>query len=56
MKGNTHKRLTHEDKFARRYYCPHARLNQVRGDKKYNKRKLRRISTVETNELIEEDV
>lgn len=43
MKTNEHKKLTFEDKFARNWYCQHARLNQLRADKKYNKKKLRRI-------------
>ena len=42
VKGNIHKKITNEDKFARKYYCEHARLNSVRFDKKFNKRKLRR--------------
>lgn len=29
------------DKFARKYYCQHARLNQLRSDKKQAKRKIR---------------
>lgn len=43
MKNNIHKKLTFEDKFARKYYCTHARLNSIRNDKRYNKRKFRRI-------------
>ena len=31
-----------EDKFARHFYCDHARLNQLREDKKRSKRKTRR--------------
>jgi len=42
LKSNIHKKITSEDKFARKYYCDHARLNSIRFDKKYNKRKLRR--------------
>ena len=37
-------KLTFEDKFARKYYCQHARLNSIRGDKKYNNKKMRRIN------------
>lgn len=33
MKNNIHKKIYSEDKFARRYYCNHARLNQIRFDK-----------------------
>ena len=42
MKGNAHKKDYCEDKFARAYYCEHARLNQLREDKKRGKRKTRR--------------
>jgi hypothetical protein len=34
MKSNTHKKRTFEDKFARHFYCNHARLNYLRSDKK----------------------
>ena len=42
MANNIHKKDYREDKFARRYFCDHARLNQVREDKKQSKRKTRR--------------
>lgn len=42
MKGNEHKKDFKEDKFARHYYCQHARLTQLREDKKQGKRKTRR--------------
>lgn len=46
MKNNNHKKRTFIDRFARNFYCDHARLNQLRQDKKkairderhYNKR------------------
>ena len=38
MKNNYHKKVTREDKFARKYYCQRARLNSIRTDKKFNKR------------------
>ena len=38
------KKLTFEDKFARHFYCPHARLNSIRNDKKQATRKMRRIN------------
>lgn len=41
MKNNAHKKEYREDKFARKSYCPHARLNQLRQDKKASKRKIR---------------
>jgi len=43
MKRNLNKKLTREDKFARHYYCDHARLNLLRFEKRYNRRKFRRI-------------
>lgn len=42
MKSNIHKKDYPEDKFARNFYCDHARLNQLRADKKASKRKTRR--------------
>lgn len=41
---NGKKKLTREDKFARKYYCQHARLNSIRNDKKQCTRKIRRIN------------
>ena len=41
-KNNEHKKDFNEDKFARKFYCKHARLNQVREDKKQGKRATRR--------------
>lgn len=41
-KSNEHKKDFREDKFARDYYCQHARLNQLREDKKQSRRKTRR--------------
>ena len=38
MKGNSYRK----DKFARAFYCQHARLNQLRSDKKQSRRKTRR--------------
>ena len=40
-KNNAHKKVYQEDKFARKYYCQHARLRQLREDKKQGKRKNR---------------
>lgn len=34
MKDNSHKKRTAIDSFARSYYCQHARLNQLRADKR----------------------
>lgn len=41
-KGNEHKKDFQEDKFARHYYCQHARLNQLRADKRQSKKKTRK--------------
>ena len=41
-KSNEHKKDYREDKFARDYYYQHARLNQLREDKKQSRRKTRR--------------
>ena len=42
MKRNAYKTHTFEDKFARHYYCEHARLNSIRADKKEQHKKFRR--------------
>ena len=42
MANNRHKKDYNEDKFARNFYCPHARLNQLREDKKRSERATRR--------------
>lgn len=42
MRRNAYKKETFEDKFARRYYCEHARLNSIRSDKKEQHKKFRR--------------
>ena len=42
MKGNSYRKDYSEDKFARAFYCQHARLNQLRSDKKQGRRKTRR--------------
>ena len=42
MRRNAHKKETFEDKFARHYYCEHARLNSIRADKKEQHKKFRR--------------
>lgn len=38
MKSNIHKKVYPEDKFARKWYCTHARLNQLRSDKRESER------------------
>lgn len=47
-KGNAFHKLFQIDEFARRFYCEHARLNQLRGDKLRSKRKVRRQMKEET--------
>lgn len=42
MKGNIYKKDYQEDRFGRKYYCQHARMNISRSDKKFGKRKTRR--------------
>ena len=42
MKGNSYRKDYNEDKFARAFYCQHARLNQLRSDKKQSRRKTHR--------------
>lgn len=41
MKGNAYRKDYNEDKFARAFYCQHARLNQLRQDKKASRKKTR---------------
>lgn len=41
---NEKTKLTFEDKFARHFYCQHARLNSIRNDKKQATRKMRKIN------------
>ena len=38
MKSNSYRKLYSIDRFARRWYCDHARLNQLRADKKQAKK------------------
>ena len=42
MARNQYKKETFEDKFARNYYCTHARLNSIRRDKKEQHKSFRR--------------
>ena len=44
MANNIHKKITNEDKFARHYYCQHARLNSIRQDKHQQRKQLRAIN------------
>ncbi len=49
------KKLTYLDRFARKYYCEHARLNSVRFDKREAKRKMRRIDKMIISEVLEDE-
>ena len=40
-KNNDYKKMYQEDKFARRWYCRHARLGQLRYDKKMEQKAVR---------------
>ena len=50
MKSNAHKKRTFEDKFARHFYCNHARLNYLRSDKKQCRHKERHYGKSLCNE------
>lgn len=41
-KSNDYRKVFRIDRFARNYYCDHARLNQLRADKRAAKRAARR--------------
>lgn len=41
MKDNSYRKLYPMDKFAKRYYCKHAKRNQIRSDKKILNSKIR---------------
>ena len=54
MKSNSHKKLYSIDKFARKFYCDHARLGQLRSDKHLAKVAARRNNKREIKEQGEE--
>ena len=54
MRRNAHKKETFEDKFARHYYCEHARLNSIRSDKKEQHKKFRRDFKKSLDKLLSE--
>lgn len=41
-KGNEYRKLFRIDRFARAFYCQHARLNQLRADKQLARKAARR--------------
>lgn len=42
-KGNEYRKLFRIDRFARNFYCQHARLNQLRADKRAAKKAARLV-------------
>lgn len=54
MKRNSYKTNTFEDKFARKFYCEHARLNSIRNDKKEQHKKFRRDFKKSLDKYIDE--
>lgn len=54
MKSNIHKKVYSEDKFARHYYCTHARLNQLRSDKRESRRYNRRLGKKEIQDYLKD--
>ncbi len=51
MKSNIHKKDFWIDTFVRKYYCDHARLGQLRSEKKQAKRMTRRKAKAECREI-----
>ena len=49
MKSNIHKKATHEDKFARKYYCQRAK-RFIKHQKKANNKQFRRMFKEESHE------
>ena len=43
MDRNKIKKMTFEDKFARKYYCQNAKRNYTKFAKRYNRRLFRRL-------------
>lgn len=54
MKSNIHKKVYSEDKFARHYYCTHARLGQLRSDKRESRRMNRRLAKKEIQDYLKD--
>lgn len=48
-------KLTFEDKFARHFYCQHARLNSIRSDKKQATRQMRKINKKICRKLLDSE-
>lgn len=56
MKGNQYRRLHPMDKFAKKFYCQRARRNQIRDDKLYLRKIVRRTGKKEIKEQQETEV
>lgn len=56
MSRNEYKKITSEDKFARKYFCKHVRLGYIKTEKKRNKKKMRQYNKklVEEQEIFDE--
>lgn len=50
MKGNQYRRLHPMDKFAKKYFCKKAKLNQIRDDKRYLRKLVRRMGKKKISE------
>lgn len=50
MKRSIHKKVTKEDKFARKFYCQNSRLTQLRSEKRTQKKKFRKTDLGENDE------
>lgn len=52
-KSNAYRKLYPMDRFAKHYYCEHAKRNQIRSDKRILKRKVRLVGkqTIRTEVL-----
>lgn len=53
MKGNQYRKLHPMDKFAKKYYCKKAKRNQIRDDKYYLRKLIRRVRKKEVKEELE---
>ena len=50
MKGNQYRKLHPMSKFAKRHYCQRAKRNQIRDDKYYLRKAVRRAGNKEIKE------
>lgn len=53
MKGNQYRKLHPMDKFAKKFFCKKARRNQIRDDKYYLRKAVRRAGKKEIKEATE---